>query len=108
MKPYEKPLAISEMVEDSKGNPGLRGFCSLSNLRILWYSQIDKEVNLSIGLDTINNVNVKSIPVAGFSDPKHILTLKAVSPSQTKYEFRFAGHTEREEKLFKRINEVFK
>jgi hypothetical protein len=85
MKPYEKPLAISDMVEDSKGNPGLRGFCSLSNLRIVWYSQIDKDVNLSIGLDTINNVTVKSMPVAGFSEPKHILTLKALSPSQTKY-----------------------
>lgn len=85
MKPYEKSLAVSDMVEDAKGNPGLRGFCSLSNLRILWYAQTDKDVNLSIGLDTINNVTVKSIPVAGFSEPKHILTLKAVSPSQTKY-----------------------
>ena len=85
MKPYEKHLAISDMVEDSKGNPGLKGFFSLSNLRIVWYSQADKEVNLSIGLDCLNNVNVRSVPVGGFSDLKHILTLKAVSPSQTKY-----------------------
>jgi hypothetical protein len=81
------------MVEDTKGNPGLKGYFSLSNLRIMWYSQSDKDVNLSIGLDTINNVTVKSIPISGYSDFKHILTLKAVSPSQVKYEFRFSGHT---------------
>lgn len=30
------------MVEDTKGNPGLKGFFSLSNLRIIWYAQADK------------------------------------------------------------------
>lgn len=108
IKPYEKHLAISNLVEDSKGNPGIKGFFTLSNLRIVWYSQTDKDINLSIGLDTINNVIIKSIPVSGYSDFKHLLTLKAVSPSQVKFEFKFIGFTEKEERIFKKVNDVFR
>lgn len=108
IKPYEKHLAISSLVEDTKGNPGVKGFFTLSNLRILWYSQTDKDINLSIGLDTINNVILKSIPVSGYSDFKHLLTLKAVSPSQTRFEFKFIGFTEKEERIFKKVNDVFR
>ena len=108
IKPYEKHIAISSLVEDSKGNPGVKGFFTLSNLRIVWYSQTDKDINLSIGLDTINNVVLKSIPVSGYSDFKHLLTLKAVSPSQVKFEFKFIGFTEKEERIFKKVSDVFR
>lgn len=73
------------MIEDTKGNPGIKGYFYLSNLRIVWYSQADKDINLSIGLDTINNVVIKSTPVSGYREFKHVLILKAISPNQTKY-----------------------
>ena len=91
IKNYESYLAVSDLVEDSKGNPGIKGIFTLSNLRLLWYSQSDKDMNLSIGLDTINNIMLKSVPVSGYSDFKHCLTIKALSPNQTKYEFKFTG-----------------
>ncbi len=65
LKPYEKYLAISDMVEDSKGNPGVKGVLFLSNLRLVWHSLTDKDLNLSIGLDTINNIILKSMPAQG-------------------------------------------
>jgi len=57
----------------------------------MWYAQKDKDVNLSIGLDTVNNAFVKSFPMQGYSDIKHILTIKSMSPGGVKYEFKFAG-----------------
>ena len=37
---------------------------------------------------------LKSAPAQqGFNDLKHVLTVKSVSPSNTKYEFKFAGYT---------------
>jgi len=85
LKPYEKHLAVSNTVEDIKGNPGIKGNFFLTNLRLIWYSSSDKDVNLSIGLDTINNVFIKSTPGSGFNEVKHILTVKSASPNQTKY-----------------------
>jgi hypothetical protein len=67
MKPYEKHICASDLVEDSKGNPGYKGCFILSNLRIIWHSQRDKDINLSIGLDTLNNIIIKSIPVSGYN-----------------------------------------
>jgi hypothetical protein len=108
IKPYEKYIAISHNVEDQKGNPGIRGNFFLSNLRIIWYAASDKEVNLSIGLDTINNVFLKSTLIPGQSNLKHYLTIKSLSPGQTKYEFKFTGISDREEKIFKKVYDVFR
>ncbi len=95
------------MVEDVKGNPGFKGDFYLSNLRLIWHAKNDKSLNLSIGLDTINNLMLKSTPSQhGLNDLKHILTVKSVSPSNTKYEFKFAGYTENEEKIFKKVMDI--
>lgn len=82
------------MVEDMKGNPGFKGDFFLTNLRLIWHAKNDKNLNLSIGLDTITNLILKTTPEqAGFNDIKYILTVKSLSPSRTKYEFKFVGHS---------------
>lgn len=101
-------MAVSNLVEDSKGNPGFKGHFLLTNLRIIWYSQSDKDINLSIGLDTLNNISIKSVPLSGYSELKHILTLKSLSPAGTKYEFKFTGYSDHEERIFKKVEDVFK
>jgi len=75
----------SDMVEDVKGNPGFQGMFYLTNLRIIWHSRSDKDLNLSIGLDTINNVMLKTVPLQGYNEMRFMMTLKCVSPKQTKY-----------------------
>ena len=107
-KAYEKYICVSDMVEDVKGNPGRKGHFYLTNLRVIWHCNSDKDLNLSIGLDTINNALIKAVPIQGYNEVRHILTLKSISPQQTKYEFKFAGYTQREERLFKKIQDAFK
>jgi len=92
-KPYEKNLAVSTLVEDTKGNPGQKGHFYITNLRLIWHGSTDKDLNLSIGLDTIVNIILKSVPIQGFHDMKYMMIVKALSPRQTKYEFKFAGFT---------------
>ena len=65
-KPYEKILGVSNLVEDMKGNPGQKGSFFLTNLRLIWHGTIDKDLNLSIGLDSIVNVFIKTMPIQGF------------------------------------------
>ena len=37
-------------IEDSKGNAGDSGMLKVSNLRCIWYSIVDTQINLSIGI----------------------------------------------------------
>ena len=48
-----------------KGNPGQKGTFYVTNLRLIWHGA-DKDLNLSIGLDTIVNVFLKTMPIQGF------------------------------------------
>jgi Bardet-Biedl syndrome 5 protein len=108
VKAYERHLAVSHMVEDMKGNPGQKGSFIVTNLRLIWHGNVDRDLNLSIGLDTITNVMIKTLPIQGFHDLKYVLIVKCLSPRQTKYEFKFSGHTAIEENLFKKVEIVFK
>lgn len=91
-----------------KGYPGQKGNFFITNLRIMWHGIQDKDLNLSIGLDTITYVALKSYPQQGFHDLKHVLIVKALSPGQTKYEFKFAGYRPTEERIFKKVEEIFR
>jgi hypothetical protein len=42
-------LAISHTVEDSKGNPGIKGHFYVTNLRVIWHAASDRDLNLSVG-----------------------------------------------------------
>ncbi len=48
-------------VEDTKGNNGERGNLIISNLRIIWFSDTDQSINLSIGYDCIVSVEIKNV-----------------------------------------------
>ena len=91
-----------------KGNPGQKGVFCITNLRLLWHGTVDKDLNLSIGLDTIVNVFVKTMPIQGYHELKHVLIVKSISPRQTKYEFKFAGFSPHEERIFKKVEAVFR
>ena len=46
-------------VEDTKGNNGQRGSLLVTNLRIIWISHKNNRTNLSIGLGTVQGVNIR-------------------------------------------------
>ena len=76
---------VSYNVEDSKGNPGMRGHMFVTNLRLIWQLASDHYINLSIGWDTITNVGIKTLPVGGGNNFKHLLSLKTQNLSQNRY-----------------------
>jgi Bardet-Biedl syndrome 5 protein len=48
-------------VEDTKGNNGDRGCMIITNLRLIWFCDKDKYINLSIGYDCIVDMEVKDV-----------------------------------------------
>ena len=48
-------------VEDTKGNNGDRGSLIITNLRLIWFCDNDKHINLSIGYDCIISNEIKSV-----------------------------------------------
>ena len=46
-------------VEDTKGNNGEKGSLLITNLRLIWFSEADQTVNLSVGFDCILNTEIK-------------------------------------------------
>lgn len=48
-------------VEDTKGNNGDRGCMIITNLRLIWFGESDKHINLTIGYDCILDLQVKDV-----------------------------------------------
>ena len=48
-------------VEDTKGNAGEIGSLIISNLRLIWFGDFDKHINLSIGYDCIISSDTKEV-----------------------------------------------
>ena len=46
-------------VEDTKGNNGDKGCLLITNLRLIWFSDANQRINLSVGFDNILNSEIK-------------------------------------------------
>ena len=105
---FEKYIAVSYNIEDSKGNPGSLGHFFITNLKVIWQMKSDPSINLVIGLDSIVLVDVKTMPVQFGGGFKHLLTVKAQNPSQVRYEFKFSGYHPEDLAVFKTLEQIFK
>jgi hypothetical protein len=47
-------------VEDTKGNNGLKGCLSVTNLRLIWCSHKDPRTNLSIGFNCVIQIKIRT------------------------------------------------
>ena len=75
-------------VEDTKGNNGDKGSLIITNLRLIWFCDIDSHINLTVGLDCVlgNNIkDVNSILKGGTSQALHLRT----KFESSRYEFVF-------------------
>ena len=97
---------ISYNVEDVKGNPGSKGNLFVTNLRVFWQLASDHYVNVNFGWDTITSLTIKTLPVAGGNFFKYILQVKTQNLSQNRYEFKFMGFSDYEQKIFERIQKI--
>ena len=80
----------------------------VTNLRLIWQLASDHYINLSIGWDTITNVGIKTLPVGGGNNFKHLLSLKTQNLSQNRYQFKFMGFSDEDLNVFNKISEMQK
>lgn len=61
LKPRKGELVVDSInsVEDTKGNNGDKGCLLITNLRLIWFSDANQRINLSIGFDNILNSEIK-------------------------------------------------
>lgn len=97
----ERLIETFNNIEDSKGNPDESGTFKFTNLRALWYSDVNKYINLSIGYDTINTCENKA-SYSGANGTTQILTIRCKYNS-SKFEFIFTSRN----KESARVGSVF-
>jgi Bardet-Biedl syndrome 5 protein len=61
LHPGEQIVDSMNDVEDTKGNNGDRGSLIITNLRLIWFCDKDKHINLSIGFDCVLNHEIKDV-----------------------------------------------
>ena len=64
-------------VEDTKGNKGDKGSLIITNLRLIWFCDDNRHINLSIGYDCVMSNDVKeveSVLKGGFSQALYLRT----------------------------------
>jgi Bardet-Biedl syndrome 5 protein len=93
-------------VEDTKGNNGDKGNLLISNLRLIWFSDSNQRINLSIGFDNILNSEIKEtnslqegLSQALFLRTKH---------QQSRYEFIFTSLVKNSPRLFTSFQAVIR
>ena len=75
-------------VEDTKGNNGDRGSLIITNLRLIWFCDKDRRVNLSIGYDCVLNNDIKDVQSLLKGGTSQALYLRT-KYQNSKYEFVF-------------------
>lgn len=58
-RPGERLIDSISQVEDTKGNTGEFGNMIITNLRLIWFSEGNQRINLSVGFDCILSTEIK-------------------------------------------------
>lgn len=84
----EEVVTVFNHVEDTKGNTGIMGVLQVTNLRLIWWSDKTKAVNLSIGFHCVLNVTVQETQSKLFAGPAEALFV-ACKFGSTRFMFVF-------------------
>ena len=101
----EEEIDSINSVEDTKGNNGHRGFLIVTNLRLLWASHKSAHTNLSIGLNCITSIAIKSknSRLRGGSSQALFIMSKF---NKSRYEFVFTSLVAKSPRLFTTVQAV--
>eukprot|EP00054_Salpingoeca_dolichothecata_P023428 m.156173 g.156173 ORF g.156173 m.156173 type:complete len:345 (+) comp24680_c0_seq2:137-1171(+) len=105
-RPGEMLIDSLEDVEDNKGNSGKRGRLMVTNLRIMWQSQKNKTVNLSIGFKCILSMSIRVTEsrLRGRTQALYILCKQ----KNTRFQFIFTNLIPNSPRLFTTVQAVYK
>jgi len=92
-------------VEDTKGNNGERGSLLVTNLRIIWVSHANSNVNLSIGLSTVLTANIRKAKSKLRGQTQALCVLARFN---SKFEFIFTSLVKNSPRLFTTIQAVMR
>ncbi|KAG5179328.1 Bardet-Biedl syndrome 5 [Tribonema minus] len=93
-------------VEDTKGNNGERGSLIVTNLRILWVSHKNSKVNLSIGLETVQTINIRKARSKLRGTTQALCALTKFQSS--KFEFIFTSLVRNSPRMFTTVQAVLR
>jgi Bardet-Biedl syndrome 5 protein len=93
-------------VEDSKGNNGDRGFLVVTNLRLIWASHKRPKTNLSIGLNSIVKLSIKTANSRLRGSIQALFVMCKYQKSR--YEFIFTSLVRKSPRLFTTAQAVFR
>ena len=93
-------------VEDTKGNNGIRGSLSVTNLRLVWCSHKSSRTNLSIGYGCISSVSIKtaSSRLRGSTQALFLMT----KYQNSRFEFIFTSLVRASPRLFTTMQAVYR
>lgn len=91
-------------VEDTKGNNGEKGSIIVTNLRIIWVSHSKSKINLSIGFNTIQSVNIRKAKSKLRGEIQALCIL--AKSSESKFEFIFTSLVKNSPRLFTTVQAV--
>ncbi|CEM02386.1 unnamed protein product [Vitrella brassicaformis CCMP3155] len=100
LRPAEVTLQAFDDVEDTKGDNGL-GRVQITNLRILWTSNTNPKLNISIGMGTIAYLHFNMVNSRQFQRVRapNIMT----QYNNTRFEFTFAIDSDKAMQLFHQL-----
>ncbi len=106
LKPRKGEYEIDSInaVEDTKGNNGEKGQLSITNLRLIWAAHKDPRTNLSIGLNCIISVNIRTAAskLKGSTQALYVMTKFNTS----RFEFIFTSLVKNSPRLFTSVQAV--
>lgn len=102
----EKLIDSISQVEDTKGNTGELGNMIITNLRLIWFSEANQRINLSVGFDCILSTEIKETNSA-IKGTSLSLLLKTRF-QQARYEFIFSSVIKNNPKMFASFQAVIR
>lgn len=103
--PGEFEVETLSNIEDSKGSSGEHGQLRLTNIRILWVSSKSPKTNLSIGLNCVLSINIRSSESRTRNSVQALFVLTKFSHS--KFEFIFSHDNRQVPRLFSTLQSLY-
>lgn len=85
-------------VEDTKGNNGDKGSLLITNLRLIWFSDQNQKINLSVGYECILNTEIKE--TNSLAKGETLALFLRTKYQQSRYEFIFTSLVKNSPRLF--------
>ncbi|EDQ88616.1 uncharacterized protein MONBRDRAFT_32801 [Monosiga brevicollis MX1] len=93
-----------DQVEDTKGNNGISGTLTVTNLRLIWTNKKRSNINLSIGLRNVVSIQVKPVESKLLGNVKALWIM--CKHKQSKYQFIFTHLVPGSPRLFTTVPAV--